>query len=185
MKIAVYCGSDFSTDPSYTEGARRLGKWIGANGHTLVYGGGDSGLMGVLAKEVFEAGQPVIGVIPGNVDFIKGRPQPFVTELIISENMSTRKQKMLELADAYIALPGGIGTLDEISEAITLTKIGVWDKPCVMYDQNDFYAPFRMMLEKMQATAFLWKESMEHVQFLDDPDAIGRFFEAYFNEHGK
>ena len=133
MRIAVYCGSGFGNTPDYIEGAKRLGRWIGEHKHTLVYGGGESGLMGVIAREVHEAGCPVIGVVPGDVSFIKDRPQPYVTELITARNMSDRKEKMLELADAFVALPGGIGTLDEMSEAITLTKIGVFDKKCILF----------------------------------------------------
>ena len=82
MKIAVYCGSDFGKGDIYKEAASELGRWIGANHHTLIYGGGEAGLMGTVAREVFEAGQQVIGVIPGNVEFIKNRPQPYVTNLI-------------------------------------------------------------------------------------------------------
>ena len=136
MKIAVYCGSELGSHPEYAKAARELGGWIGNNKYTLVYGGGESGLMGAVAGAVHDAGCEVIGVVPGNVDFIKERPQPYVTELIITNNMSDRKQKMLELADGFIALPGGIGTLDEISEAINLTKICVFHKPCILFNRN-------------------------------------------------
>ena len=179
MKIAVYCGSDFGKEPIYVEAARELGKWIGANKHSLVYGGGEAGLMGVVAKEVHEAGCEVIGVVPGNVDFIKDRPQPYVTELITTENMSDRKAKMLELADVFIALPGGIGTLDEISEAITLTKIGVFNKPCILFNRNGFYEPLRKMFDEMENAGFLTEESMKHVLFSDDVIEIGQFIRKY------
>lgn len=175
MKIAVYCGSDFGNDTAYKEAAHELGAWIATSGHTLVYGGGEAGLMGEVAKAVFEAGQPVVGVIPGNVDFIKNRPQPYVTELIVTENMSDRKQRMLELADAFIALPGGIGTLDEITEVITLTKIGVFEKKSVLFNRNNFYEPFKQMLEQMKKADFLWEEGMKHVLFSDDLKEIGEF----------
>lgn len=93
MKIAVYCGSDFGNNEEYAKAARELGQWIGKSKHTLVYGGGESGLMGAVAKEVHAEGSEVIGVIPGNVEFIKSRPQPYVTKLITTTNMSERKQK--------------------------------------------------------------------------------------------
>ena len=134
MKIAVYCASEFGKEEIYTEAAKELGQWIGRTKHTLVYGG-ESGLMGTVAKEVHAAGCEVIGVVPGNVAFIKNRPQPYVTKLIFTEDMSERKRKMLELADVFIALPGGIGTLDEISETITLTKIGVFNKPSILFNK--------------------------------------------------
>ena len=104
MKIAVYCASEFGKEELYTEAARELGQWIGASKHTLVYGGGESGLMGTVAKEVHDAGCEVIGVVPGNVAFIKNRPQPYVTKLILTEDMSERKRKMLELADVFISV---------------------------------------------------------------------------------
>ena len=90
MKIAVYCGSDFGNNEEYTKAARELGQWIGKGKHTLVYGGGESGLMGAVAKEVHAAGSEVIGVIPGNVEFIKSRPQPYVTKLITTTNISKK-----------------------------------------------------------------------------------------------
>lgn len=175
MNIAVYCGSDSGNCPDYIEAALRLGQWIGKSGNALVYGGGDSGLMGAVAKEVHNLGGEVIGVIPANVDFIKERKQPFVTQLITTANMSERKQKMLELADAFIALPGGIGTLDEISEAITLTKIGIFDKPCILFNTNNFYEPLRQMFLGMEKAGFLWKDKMNHVLFSVDVDKIELF----------
>lgn len=178
MNIAVYCGSDFGNNPVYNEAAEELGKWIGQSGHTLIYGGGDSGLMGTVAKAVYNAGCNVIGVLPGNVDFIKGRPQPFVTECIITDNMSDRKQKMLDLADAYIALPGGIGTLDEISEAITLTKLGVYKKKSILFNRNAFYEPLKHMFLEMEKEGFLTKESMQHVLFSDDIEEIEEFLKS-------
>lgn len=179
MRIAVYCGSDFGKDKVYTEAARELGAWIGKNNNSLVYGGGEAGLMGVVSKEVHDAGCEVIGVVPGNVSFIKERPQPYVTELIIADNMSDRKAKMLELADAFIALPGGIGTLDEITEAITLTKIGVFNKPCVLFNRDGFYEPLKQMLLGMKKADFIWPGTMKHVLFSDDVDVIGAFIEGY------
>lgn len=175
MNIAVYCGSDFGTNPAFRSAAEELGRWIGKGSHTLVYGGGESGLMGVVAKEAYDAGCKVIGVLPGNVDFIKGRPQPYVTESIVTSNMSERKQKMLELADAYVALPGGVGTLDEISEVITLTKIGVFDKKSILFNREGFYEPLRKMLEEMEKAGFLLKESMQHVLFSDKLEEIEGF----------
>lgn len=178
MKIAVYCGSDSGKDPIFNNAASELGKWIGSKNHSLVYGGGEAGLMGVVAREVHSAGCEVIGVIPGNVDFIKNRPQPYVTELITAKNMSDRKEIMLEKADAFIALPGGIGTLDEISEAITLTKIGVFDKPCVLFNSGGFYEPFKDMLDRMMAAGFLLPDDVKRVLFSDNTEEIEAFLEG-------
>ena len=180
MKIAVYCGSDFGNNEEYTKAARELGQRIGQSKYTLIYGGGESGLMGAVAKEVHAEGSEVIGVIPGNVEFIKSRPQPYVTKLITTTNMSERKQKMLDLADVFIALPGGIGTLDEISEAITLTKIGVFQKPCILFNRNSFYAPMKNMFEKMEQEGFWRKESMRYVLFSDDLEEMEAFIKMWF-----
>lgn len=175
MKIAVFCGSDFGKEEIYTQAAKELGTWIGESGHTLIYGGGTAGLMGTVAKAAHEFGNPITGVVPGNVDFIKNRPQPYVTDLVVTENMSSRKQYMFDQADAFIALPGGIGTLDEISEAITLTKIKVFDKKCVLFNRNAFYEPLRKMFADMEAAGFLREDSMKHVLFSDDVKEIENF----------
>lgn len=178
MKIAVYCGSGFGAGAAWRKAAVELGQWIGSRGHTLVYGGGDSGLMGLVAQEAFEGGSRVIGVVPGNVPFICERPQPWCSEVITTDSMASRKQRMLDLADAFIALPGGIGTLDEISEAITLTKIGVFDKPSVLVNTNGFYEPFRRQLAQMETSGFIAAGSMAHVLFSDEVEEIARFIEG-------
>lgn len=175
MKIAVYCGSDSGNSDIWKKAAERLGKWIGEHGHTLVYGGGEAGLMGAVARQVHDEGCQVIGVVPGNVEFIRSRPQPYVTKLITTEDMSSRKKTMLELADAFIALPGGIGTLDEVSEVITLTKIGVFSKKCVLFNEDGFYEPLRSMFESMERAGFLRERDMKHVLFSADTEEIGRF----------
>lgn len=175
MKIAVYCGSAPGNDPAFAESARELGRWIGEKGHTLVYGGGDSGIMGTVAEAAKNAGAQVIGVIPGDVPFIRERPQPFVTELITAADMSARKKTMLDLADVFMALPGGIGTLDEITEVITLTRIGVFDKKSVMINTNGFYEPFRAMLESMEKAGFIAADELKKVQFSEALKEIEAF----------
>ena len=179
MKIAVYCASVFGDNEEYTKAARELGHWIGKSKHALVYGGGESGLMGAVAEEVHVSGNEVIGVVPGNVEFIKSRSQPYVTKLITTTNMSERKQKMVELADAFIALPGGIRTLDEISEAIVLTKIAELRKPCILFNRNGFYTPLQEMLKKMEHAGFLWGDHMEQVLFSDHLDEIEAFINKF------
>lgn len=179
MKIAVYCASVFGDNEEYVKAARELGEWIGKSKHTLVYGGGESGLMGIVAEEVYAAGNEVIGVVPGNVEFINSRPQPYTTKLITTMDMSERKQKMVELADVFIALPGGIGTLDEISEAIVLTKIAELQKPCILFNRNNFYTPLQELLKKMDQAGFLWGDHIEHVLFSDHLNEIEAFIDKY------
>lgn len=179
MKIAVYCGADSGIDSAYAEAARELGRWIAAEGNTLVYGGGNAGLMGEVACQVHSLGSEVIGVLPGDVEFIMSRPQPYASQLIVASNMSERKEKMLEIADAFIALPGGIGTLDEISEAITLTKIGVFRKPCILFNRKGFYEPLRNMIEEMEKAGFLNADSIKDVLFSDNTSEIANFLKKY------
>lgn len=179
MKIAVYCGSSLGNEPQIIEAAARLGRWIASQGHSLIFGGGDSGLMGVVAKAVYEGGGETIGVMPGNVDFIVNRPQPFSTQTIITEDMSSRKHAMLEMADAFIALPGGLGTLDEISEVMVLTAIGVFHKPCVLFNAGGYYEPFRQMMLTMREKTFMPEWQIGLYLFSDDVDEINTYLEKF------
>ena len=179
MNIAVYCGTSFGNDTAYREGARELGLWIARNNHTLVFGGGNIGLMGVLAEAVFQNGGHVIGVLPGDIGFIVNRPQPFCTEIITEPDMAARKRKMLELADAYIALPGGIGTLDEITEAMTLIKIGYMHKPAVLFNINGYYDPFRNMLDRTVSCGFMEKKDIQSFLFSGSLDEISDFIHTF------
>lgn len=182
MKLAVYCASGSGNDPVYGEFASRLGGWLATQGHTLVYGGGDSGLMGQVSQAAFLGGSQVIGVLPGDVDFICSRPQPWCTQVIVASDMTARKKTMLELADAFLALPGGTGTLDEISETITLTKIGVFRKPSVLLNVNGFYEPLRQMVDHMTEEGFIAPGTMDHVCFTDDLAVLQDFIEDYAAE---
>ena len=169
MKIAIFCGSAMGSEPAFIESAKILGDWIGACGHTLIYGGGEAGLMGITARAAFEGGAKVIGVIPENVSFIATRPQPYCTQLVKTPDMSSRKKYMLEAADLFIALPGGIGTMDEMTEAITLNRIGTFHKKCVFLNTKWFYEPMRQMLCSMIDAGFLEKQVFDYVAF-DAPD---------------
>lgn len=176
MKIAVYCGSGTGNNPIYVKVAKELGEWIGKNGHTLIYGGGDTGLMGELAKNAKKEKAYVVGVIPFDVAFIANRPQPYCDEVIKTKNMSERKSTMLNMADAYIALPGGIGTLDEISEAITLIKIGVYkNKQAVLFNKNGFYNPLKEMFRNMIDVDFMKADDVKSVCFAENINDIESF----------
>lgn len=175
MKIAVYCGSGFGNEPAYMEAAREVGQLIGNNGHSLVYGGGGDGLMGEVAKTASGLGAHVTGVVPGDVAFIADRPQLYCNRVIKAKNMSERKAVMLELADAFIALPGGMGTLDEISEAITLTKIGVMNKKSVFFNKNGFYDPLKNMFQTMMDAGFMKQEDLRLVCFAETASQIADF----------
>ncbi len=175
MKIAVYCGSSLGKNPNFVTKTKELGQWFSTHNHTLIYGGGDAGLMGIIGKEAFEGKCEVIGVVPQDISFIYSRPQPYCTQVQIAANMNARKERMLELAEAFIALPGGIGTLDEISEVITLTKIGKFNKKCICYNIDGFYDPFKDFIQKMIEAEFLKEEDMSHVLFSDSIEEIKSF----------
>lgn len=141
MNITVYCGALTGANPEYAKKAKELGEWMAENGHTLVYGAGDAGMMGAVSDGVMENGGAAIGVTPSF--FIAAEvTRKDLTEVIVSNGMSDRREKMMELADAFISLPGGTGTLDELSETAALKRIGKLgeiDKPIMIYNIDGFY----------------------------------------------
>lgn len=136
--IAIFCGSALGTDPVYEQIAIQVGQCLAKHQITLVYGGGRSGLMGIVADSVLQAGGKVIGVIPKQlVD--RELAHPHLTELHVVQNMHERKTKMSELSDGFIAIPGGAGTLEEIFEQWTWAQLGIHLKPCAFLNIDDFY----------------------------------------------
>lgn len=175
MNIAVYCGSGTGNNPDYIKAAKELGNWIGRNGHSMIYGGSNDGLMGITAEAARFYGVEVYGVVPFDIEFIKNRPQPHATKMFVEKDMPGRKTKMLELADVYVALPGGMGTLDEITEAMNLVKLGVYDKKCIMINTNGFYDPFREMIDRMIEAEFMWDTIIKNILFSDNLEEIEKF----------
>ncbi len=136
--IAIFCGSTLGSDAIFAEEAHKTGQLIAAQGKTLVYGGGRSGLMGIVADSALNAGGQVIGVIPqGLVD--RELAHPHLTELHIVKNMHERKTMMADLSDGFIALPGGAGTIEEIFEQWTWAQLGIHLKPCAFLNVEGFY----------------------------------------------
>ena len=175
MNIAVYCGSSSGNDPEFLESARTLGTWIGKNGHTLVYGGANKGIMGELADAVLKAGGRVIGVLP-RVMLIQERKHTGLTEYIETTSMAERKTRMIELADAFVALPGGIGTLDEITEVMTLKSLGITGNPIVLYDTQGYYQPLKAVLDNIVNRGFGRKEYFSDILISDDMSKIAEHF---------
>lgn len=174
MKICVFCGSAAGHDECYPRWAEELGTWLGSGGHTLVYGGAKAGLMGILADRVLTCGGKVIGVIP-DVELIRNRRHTGLTEVIETGSMSDRKAKMIEISDAFIALPGGPGTLDEITDVVTLTRIGVNKKPLVLFDGNGYYRPLKAVFDAMLDAGFAEPCDFSNLLFSSDLEAIGQF----------
>lgn len=175
MNVAVYCGSSAGNREAYLAQAAELGEKIAEHGHTLVYGGSNTGLMGAVADGALAVGGRVVGVQPGNVPLIQSRRHPGLTENLETGTMAERRSKMIELADAYIALPGGVGTLDEISEVLVLQHLGLIDAPIVFVDTDGYYQPLRTVFEQMIAEGFCEKETFRKVLFSGDLDEIMTF----------
>lgn len=173
MNITVYLGATPGNDPALEPAVRALGTWIGKNGHNLVYGGSKCGLMGMLAESVLEAGGKVTGVEPKFfVD--DGFVYDAITELIVTKDMSERKAKMIELGDAFIAFPGGTGTLEEIAEIMSKVALRHLDAPCILYDLNGYYTGLRMLLDRMLESELSTSEKLSGITFAKSLDDIAR-----------
>ena len=148
MNITVYLGAYEGNNPSLKKAVAELGTWIGQSGNALVYGGSKSGLMGALADSVLNAGGDVTGVEPQF--FIENEIQhEGLTKLIVTKDMSERKNKMIELGNAFIALPGGTGTLEEISEVMSQVSLKLLDAPCILYNLDGYYDNLKELLIHM------------------------------------
>ena len=152
--ICVYCGSGHGSDPAFAEAADALGRAMGEAGVSLVYGGGDVGLMGTVARGVLAGGGHVTGIIP---DFLKKRERMLdeAQETIVVPDMHTRKQMMFERADAFVAMPGGIGTLEELVEQMTWAQLGRHEKPILLLNTNGFWRPLLNLLAHMLEQGFI------------------------------
>ncbi len=146
-KICVYCGSSTQVNPDYFETANRLGQIFAENGIEAVYGGGSIGLMGTLADSMIANGGKIIGVIPAFM-VEESWEHKNLEELIVVETMHERKEKMAFMSDAAVALPGGCGTMEELLEAITWKQLGIFTKPIIIVNTNNYFDPLIQMLEK-------------------------------------
>ena len=150
-----------------------LGTWIGSSGNALVYGGSKSGLMGAIADSVLQAGGKVTGIEPQF--FIEKELQhDGLTRLIVTKDMAERKAKMIELGDAFIAFPGGTGTLEEIAEVMSKVSLKHLDAPCILYNLNGYYDDLKALLLKMIDKGLSSKERQEGIYFAEDLDEIKR-----------
>ena len=152
--ICVYCGSGAGSDPVFVETAAELGRTMAEAGIGLVYGGGNIGLMGTVARAVLDGGGRVTGIIP---DFLKARERMLdaVQETIVVPDMHTRKRLMFERADAFVALPGGIGTLEELVEQMTWAQLGRHNKPILMLSVRSFWKPLLVLFAHMRESGFI------------------------------
>ena len=171
MNITVYLGANDGKDPALKTAVRELGAWIGTSGHSLVYGGSKCGLMGDLAESVLAAGGKVNGVEP-QFFLDMGFDYPEITKLIATRDMSERKAKMIELGDAFIAFPGGTGTLEEISEIMSKVVLGHLHTPCIVYNLNGYYDCLRGLLDRMVEEGLSSHEKLSGISFVHNLDEI-------------
>ena len=158
MNITVYLGASVGNDPAFLPAVQELGNWIGSNGHALVYGGSKSGLMGALADSVLEPSF-----------FIEAEFQhDGIDNLIVTSDMAERKAKMIELGDAFIAFPGGTGTLEEIAEVMSAVSLGHLDAPCILYNLGGYYNDLKAMLEHMIDKGLSSPRRQQGIYFADD-----------------
>lgn len=155
-RIGIFCSSSNKLDESYYEEADRLGRWIGSHGLTLVYGGANCGLMETIAKAVHETGGKVVGVVP-QILIDRNRVSNYIDEQIQTENLNDRKEQLIEQSDIIIALPGSVGTLDEVFTVMAANTIGIHDKKVLFWNINGFWCDLFSMLDKMVLTGVVNK----------------------------
>jgi uncharacterized protein (TIGR00730 family) len=166
--IAVFCGSQKGKDKLFTTHAQQVGKIIAELKIKLVYGGGNIGLMGIVADAVLQERGEVVGVIPTILDKME-RSHTGITELLIVEDMHTRKKKMYELCDAAVILPGGYGTLDELFEMVTWNNLSIHDKQIIILNSNGYYNHLLTHINTMMKYGFLYENPMERIRVIQDP----------------
>ncbi len=178
MNITVYLGANKGNDPIFENSIKELGNWIGVNHHTLIYGGSKTGLMGMLAESILASKGKVIGV---EVQFFMDEELQFegLTELIVTKNMSERKNKMIELGDVFIAFPGGTGTLEEISEIMSKISLKQITSPCIFYNLNGYYNDIKNFLNCMIDNGFSSKERQNGIYFANNLEDIKAIIEKF------
>src|SRR5882672_8326289 len=166
--VCVYCGSGPGTDPAFIEAARRFGEILAIDGVGLVYGGGSRGLMGAVATSVLDHGGHVTGIIP---EFLQNREQTLkrAQEIIVTPDMHLRKQTMFDKADAFVALPGGIGTLEELVEQLTWAQLGRHKKPILILNIKGFWDPLCALLDHMRKLEFIRRDLSFSLLVADTP----------------
>lgn len=177
-RICVFCGSSDGARPVYVAAARELGAAMAARGIGLVYGGARVGLMGAIADAVLAGGGEAVGVIPQAL-VSREVAHTGLTALHVVESMHERKAMMASLSDAFVALPGGCGTLEELFEVLTWAQLGLHDKPCALYDVAGYYRPLLLHLDHAMTEAFLRPEHRAMVLSATTTDELWRALDGY------
>ena len=169
--LCVYCGSSSRVDERYKTAAANLGALIAARGLQLVYGGGRVGLMGIVADAALGAGAPVVGIIPEHIQALEVE-HTGLTELHVVDSMHTRKRMMFDRSDAFVVLPGGLGTLDEAFEMLTWRQLKLHEKPVVFVDIDGFWRPFLRLVDHMVAQGFCRPENRDLFQVVETVEEV-------------
>lgn len=177
MNITVYLGANEGNDPALKQAVQELGTWIGESGNDLIYGGSKVGLMGIIAESVLRAGGKVTGVEP---QFFMEKELQYdaVTHLIVTETMAERKTKMIELGDAFVAMPGGTGTLEEISEVMSLLALDRLEAPCILYNLHGYYDSLQQLLERMIAADLSNEYRQRNIYFVKNLDELQKVLDS-------
>jgi len=170
-RICVFCGSSMGFDPVYREHAILLGRYMANNNLSLVFGGGKVGIMGTLADAVLQAGGNCIGVMPQHIAALEIAHKG-ITEMHIVNSMPERKSLMVKISDAFIAFPGGLGTLDELSEVLTLSQLRIADKPVGLLNINRFFDPLIHFIHHGVKEGFIREEHAANLAVADKPDEL-------------
>lgn len=170
-KLCVFCGSSSGNGDSYMNGAKKLGKTMVEHGYSLVYGGASVGTMGAIADSVLQAGGDVIGVIPQAISDMEVAHSG-LTRLEVVDNMHQRKSRMMTLSDGFIAMPGGLGTLEEIFEALTWLQLGFHSKPCGLLDADEFYQKLDAFLRHAEQEGFIKSVHRENLLIGDSAEKV-------------
>jgi uncharacterized protein (TIGR00730 family) len=171
MRICLFCGSRHGTDPRYRSAATRFGELAGAAGVELIYGGGHVGLMGAAADAAMMNGSRVVGLIPARL-LEREVGHRAITELIVTRDMFERKQQMIDRADAFVVLPGGLGTLDELLEVLTLRQLGYHDKPIILVNLAGYWDPWLTMVDRVIEEGYAAPSARILQRIVDDVEDV-------------
>ena len=170
--VCIYCGASNNVDQQYKDAATRLGQLIAENGYNMVYGGGHHGLMGAAADAAIKHGSEVTGIIPSHLKDLEKVHKGHLAKLFIVETMHERKQLMVDYADAFIILPGGLGTMDEFFEIFTWWQLGMHDKPIIICNVNGYWDPLISLIDHLIGQGFCPANNKDYLIIIDNVDDI-------------
>lgn len=181
MNITVFLGASYGNNVSYANATRELGTWIGKNGHTLIYGGSKTGLMGVVAQSTLNAGGKAIGI---ETQFFVDAEVQFegLTQLIVTPDMATRRKKLIRMGQAYVIMPGGMGTLEEFAECLSRKALDHLTAPCIFFSLNGYYDDLEKFLRNTVDKCFCTKDKLKDVYFVGSMEEAAEILTKHAKE---